>query len=184
MSLDNKLFGQYMSYLDDARRNFLGAATLTASSLLVPMSAWAAEDNGAKDPKAGAAAETPGANDAKAEATAEPSAKQTRIIPVVRDMTGNLVMGYIAQQAGIDLRKYATDDARKYMTITFGEKSPKTVWVGTNLDNVVLSDQIAWRVTEAGVKPFSKKMFRIKCWVPGSMNAKKSKTLFRIFALH
>ena len=121
MSLDNKII---------TRRDFLnGAAALTASGLLVPISTWAAED-----------------------------AKQTRVIPVVKDMTGNLVMGYIARQAGIDLKKYVTDDARKYMTLTFGEKSPKTIWVGANLDNVILSDQIAWRTSEAGVKSFSKKM--------------------------
>src|SRR3989338_3223164 len=144
MSLDNILFGQYMGYLDDTRRDFLGVAAITTSGLLVPISALAADDSEAKDPKA--------------ELTAEQSAKQIREIPVVKDMTGNLVMGYIANQAGIDLKKYVTDDARKYMTLTLGEKSPKTIWVGVNLDNVVLSDQIAWRTTESGVKPFSRKM--------------------------
>ncbi|MBI2208076.1 twin-arginine translocation signal domain-containing protein [Candidatus Woesearchaeota archaeon] len=120
MSLDNKII---------TRRDFLnGAAALTASGLLAPISAFAAD------------------------------ARQTIVIPVVKDMTGNLVMGYIAEQAGLDLGKHVTDDARNYMTLTFGEKSPKTIWVGMNLDNVVLSDQIAWRTTEAGVKPFSKKM--------------------------
>ena len=133
MSLDNKII---------TRRDFLnGAAAITASGILMPISAWAAEDTGAKPVE-----------------DAQKGVNQTIVIPVVKDMTGNIVMGYIAHQAGIDLRKYVTDDARKYMAINFGEKSPKTIWVGANLDNVVLSDQIAWRTTEAGVKPFSKKM--------------------------
>lgn len=81
-----------------------------------------------------------------------------REIPVGPDTTANLVMGYIANKAGLDLGKHVTDDASKYMSVHLGEKSPKTIWVGTNLDNVVLSDQIAWRTTEEGVKPFAKKM--------------------------
>ena len=85
-------------------------------------------------------------------------ASDKRVIPVVEGMTPNLVMDYIANQAGVDLGDHITDDARKYMTVNLGEKSPKTVWVGVNVDDVVLSDQIAWRTTEEGVKPFKHKM--------------------------
>ena len=81
-----------------------------------------------------------------------------REIPVGPDTTANLVMGYIANKAELDLGKHVTDDARKYISVHLGEKSPETIWVGTNLDNVVLSDQIAWRTTEEGVKTFAKKM--------------------------
>ena len=117
-----------MNLGDITRRHFVGGMALTAAGLMVP-SAFAQKTIG-----------------------------NVKIIPVIPDMTANLVMDYIAHQAGVDLGRQVTDDARKYLTVELGPKSPRTVWVGTNLDNVVLSDQIAWRVTEAGVKPFSHKM--------------------------
>ena len=79
-----------------------------------------------------------------------------RVIPVQADMTANLVMGYIAEQAGIDLGKYVTDDARKLLTVQLGKNSPKEVWVGS-LDNVVVAEQIAWGSGEERVKPFGKR---------------------------
>ncbi len=75
-------------------------------------------------------------------------------IPVVKDMTANVLMDYIADKAGVNLGKHTTDDSRKLFTVEMGLKSPKTIFVGTNSNQVRLSDQLAWRTSEEGVKSY------------------------------
>ena len=48
-------------------------------------------------------------------------------IQVAEDMTANMVMDYIANQAGIDLGKNVTDDATNYLTVELGKKLLKEV---------------------------------------------------------
>ncbi len=110
-----------------SRRSFLGGLGATAAGLLVP-----------------------------SYLLANPSS--TIRIPITKEMAGhvtaNVLMGYVADVAGVNLGKHITDDARKYMTVEFGEKTPRAVYVGANSLNIALSDQLAWRTTEAGAKTF------------------------------
>jgi len=82
----------------------------------------------------------------------------TRKIEVIPFMTSGVALHYILDKAGVSVGpKKASDLARGCMSVEFGANSPKSVYVGTNTDRVVLSDQIAWELDAAKAERYAHK---------------------------
>lgn len=83
-------------------------------------------------------------------------AADNKKIKVISYMTGITALQWLYKEAGINA-DVGTAQARKALTVDFGEKTPRKFYVGSNTKDVVLSDQIAWTTNADQAKVYKHK---------------------------
>ena len=84
------------------------------------------------------------------------SADHGKSIGVIQDMTAITGLQYVFSQSGIKDR-VTFGLVNRVMSVGLGEKSPQIIYVGANDEEILLSDQLVWRVKKGDIKDFKHK---------------------------